>query len=181
MKKIVLVILGIGLFSIVGFSQKGNNKISLAGDIAIPSGDFKDFSSVGFGGTVKALYGIGKAGQVTLTSGYVTFTAKDVFKDLLEADKISKSIIPILAGYRHNFNGFYVEPQVGYGIYTGKIKGGELDGNESEGAFTWAAGAGYVFRNIELGALYQSGHKNGTSNASIGFRVAYYFSIGGAL
>lgn len=177
MKKIFLTIIGAGLFSIASFAQAGKNQISLSGNVATPTGDFKEFTKVGFGGTVKALYGVGKSGQITLTSGYVAFSAKDLYKDLLEADKINQSIIPILAGYRHNFSGFYVEPQVGYGVYAAKIKGGDFDGSDSNGAFTWAAGVGYVFGNIDLGALYQSGHKDGESNGFAGLRVAYNFSL----
>jgi hypothetical protein len=178
MKKVFFVILGIGLFSTAAVAQRGNNQVGVYGKVVLPAGDNSDFSKVGFGGTVKALYGVGNAGQVTLTSGYVTFSGKDVYKHLLGADKITQSVIPVLAGYRHNFHGFYVEPQIGYGIYGAKIKGGMFDGNDSEGAFTWAAGAGYVFKGIEIGAVYQSGHKNGESNGSVGFRIGYNFSVG---
>jgi hypothetical protein len=177
MKKVFLAILGIGLFSTVSLAQKGNNQISVGANLALPTGDSKDVSKAGFGGTIKGLYGIGNAGQLTLTSGFVSISAKEIYKHLLEADKISQSIIPVLAGYRHNFHGFFVEPQVGYGIYNVRIKGGDFAAKESDGAFTWAAGLGYVFKNIELGAQYQSAHKDGDSNALIGFRAAYNFSL----
>jgi hypothetical protein len=178
MKKVFLAILGIGLFSTVSFAQKGNNQVSVGANLALPTGDSKDVSKAGFGGTIKGLYGIGNAGQITLTTGYVSISAKDIYKELLEADKISSSIVPILVGYRHHFKGFFVEPQVGYGIYGAKIKGGEFDSKDSNGAFTWAAGIGYVFNNtVEVGAQYQSGHKDGESNGLIGFRAAYNFSL----
>lgn len=181
MKKLFLAILSIGLFSTISSAQKGNNQVSVAGNISVPTGDFGDYSNIGFGGMVKGLYGVGKSGQITLTSGYVTFSGKDVYEHLLSADKITQSVIPVLAGYRHNFHGFYVEPQAGYGLYAGKIKGGIFDGTDTEGAFTWAAGAGYVLKGVDFGALYQSGHRNGTSKASIGLRVAYNFPVGGRL
>jgi hypothetical protein len=54
-----------------------------------------------------------------------------------------------------------------------------FDGSDSEGAFTWAAGAGYVFNNIEVGARYQSSHKDGTSSSFFGVKIGYLFSLGG--
>ena len=179
MKKVFLAILGVSLFSIASFAQKGNNQVGVAAEVSIPTGDAGDVSSVGFGGTVKGLYGIGTAGQLTLTTGYITFSGKKEIKDLLGADKITNSLIPILAGYRHNFSGFYVEPQVGYSISNAKVKGGMFEAKESDGAFTWAAGIGYVINNFEVGARYQSMHKDGESSAFVGFRVGYNFSLGG--
>jgi hypothetical protein len=177
MKKMVLVIVGIALLSSAAMAQRGNNRLSVAADLSAPTGDFGEYSKMGFGGTVKALYGIGKSGQITLTSGYTSISAKEIFKQLLGADKITQSIIPVLAGYRHNIKGFYVEPQVGYGLYASKIKGGMLDSKDSGGAITWAAGVGYVYRSFELGARYQSGHKDGESNGLVGVRLGYNFSL----
>jgi predicted porin len=175
MKKLLFIVLGVTLFSAAGLAQKGNNHISIAAEGAIPTGDAGDVSSFGYGGTVKGLYGIGTAGQVTLTTGYLTFSAKKEIKDLLGADKITNSIIPVLAGYRHNFNGFFAEPQVGYSFSNSKVKGGQFASKDSDGAFTWAAGVGYLFDKIEVGARYQSMHKDGESSALIGLRVGYNF------
>ena len=178
MKKVFLAFFGVVLFSAAAMAQTGKNQVSVGPELAIPTGDMSDMSKLGFGATVKGLYGIGTAGQITLTTGFVSVGAKNEYKQLLGASKITQSIIPILAGYRHNFKSFYVEPQVGYGIYSAKIKGGMFDGKESDGAFTWAAGVGYVFtNNIEVGARYQSGHKDGTSTGLFGLRVAYNFSL----
>ncbi|MDP4264555.1 MAG: outer membrane beta-barrel protein [Bacteroidota bacterium] len=179
MKRIYVVILGMILFSACGFAQKGNNQVGVSAELAVPTGDFNDYGKAGFGGIVKGLYGIGSAGQITLTSGYLSFSAKNEYKSLLEADKISLSIIPILAGYRHHFGDFYAEPQVGYGIYKSRIKGGFYDSKNSEGAFTWAAGVGYVFKELEVGVRYQSGHKDGTSTALFGLHIGYNFSLSG--
>lgn len=177
MKKVFLVILGIGFFSAAALAQKGKNEISPALDVTLPIGEFSDVCPVGLGVTVKGLYGVGEAGQITLTTGYSTFGAKKEIKDAIGASKMRQSIIPILAGYRHNFDGFYAEPQVGYGIWASKIKGGIIDGSESEGAFTWAAGVGYVYKSFDAGLRYQSSHKNGSSRGMIGLRVGYNFSL----
>jgi long-subunit fatty acid transport protein len=130
---------------------------------------------------VKGLYGIGEAGQITFTTGLMVAGGKKDFKESLGADKVTSTMIPLLAGYRHNFSGFYAEPQIGYGIYSAKIKGGDYDMKDSQGAFTWAIGGGYKFNDkIEAGLRYQSMHKDGGSSGFFGVRVGYLFSLSSA-
>lgn len=179
MKRIYLTILGVILLSVCSFAQRGNNQIGLGAELGLPTGDFSDYGKAGVGLSVKGFYGVGTAGQITLSSGYMLFGVKTAVKDALEADKITLSLIPILAGYRHNFGGVYVEPQLGYGVYASRIKGGVFDSKNSEGMFTWAAGAGYCYQGLEFGIRYQSGSKDGVTNALFGFRIAYNFSLNG--
>lgn len=154
-------------------AQKGNNAISIGFDVSNYTGDYNDAYKTGFGGSVKGLYGIGSAGQITLTSGYTFFKGKDMPEDY----DATASIIPILAGYRHNLKGFYIEPQVGYGIYGMKMESPDGDFDDSEGAFTWAAGLGYTYKGFDLGARYQSAHKDGNSSGFIGVRLGYNISL----
>src|SRR3546814_282563 len=91
------------------FAQKGNNQVGAGIDLGLPMGDFGDGAKLGIGGTVKGMYGVGTAGQVELTLGYISFGAKENSS----VASASTSIIPIFAGYRHHFNGLYVEPQLG--------------------------------------------------------------------
>ncbi|MEI9809371.1 MAG: outer membrane beta-barrel protein [Bacteroidota bacterium] len=123
------------------------------------------------------MYGIGTAGQITFTTGYSGFKAKGSTDDF----KVTMRVIPLLAGYRHHFNGFFAEPQIGYGIYGMKIKGDDdFEGSDSEGAFTWAATVGYIFnKQVEVSARYQSGSKDGGNIPLFGLRVGYNFSLGG--
>ncbi|MET0392773.1 MAG: outer membrane beta-barrel protein, partial [Chitinophagaceae bacterium] len=168
MKKVFLAICA-GVIGLVSYGQQGTTKIGIGAEVGIPTGDFDAFKT-GFGGYAKGLFGIGTAGQITFTSGYTTYEAKGS----TSSDKITYNIIPLLAGYRHNFSGFYVEPQVGYGIYGAKVKSGGISASSSDGAFTWAAGVGYVINDaIELGARYQSGHKDGSSTSLVGLRIGY--------
>jgi hypothetical protein len=178
MKKVFLAIC-IATVSSISYGQKGNNQIGVGADVGFPISDFGDRAQVGFGGYVKGLFGIGEAGQITLTSGYTTYSAKTIVKTGLGADKVSYSIIPVLAGYRHNFDGFYAEPQVGYGSYGSKVKGGIFDGSSSGGAFTWAVGFGFAKNGFDIGARYQSGHDDGTTIAVAAVRVGYNFSLSG--
>ncbi len=175
MKKLVLAF-SIAAFTLAANAQTGKNQIGVGADVGIPTGDFGDGVKTGFGGYVKGLFGIGEAGQITFTSGYSAFKAKESTSEF----KATASIIPLLAGYRHNFSGFYAEPQVGYSIYGAKIKSEGISASSSEGAFAWAVGFGYVINNVDFGARYQSMHKDGESLAIAGIHVGYNFSFGGS-
>src|SRR5205814_555089 len=150
MRKMYMVLLATILFSVSSLAQKGNNQIGIGADISIPTGEFGANFKTGIGGYVKGMLGVGKSGQVTLTSGYSSFKESGDWQDFTT----TQTVIPLLIGYRANFNGFFVEPQIGYGIFGEKINSAE-DGfsTESTGAFTWSAEVGYVFnKQIEVSA-----------------------------
>jgi hypothetical protein len=176
MRKLILVFASVIALS-SAHAQTGKNQVGIAFEAGLPMGDFKDAVKTGFGGSIKYLHGVGSAGQVSLTSGYTTYKAKDVPSDY----SASMSIIPILVGYRHNFSGAYVEPQLGYGIYGSKVKGGGFDESSSDGAFTYAIGVGYAMeQGLDLGVRYQSASKNSFDFSVIGLHIGYNFSLGGA-
>ena len=111
---------------------------------------------------------------MTFTSGYSSFKSAGEWADF----NVTQTAIPFLIGYRANFNGFFVEPQIGYGAYSEKYPEDDGFATDSGGAFTWAAGLGYVFnKKIELSARYQSASKEGSSVTMFGLRVGYNFSL----
>ena len=177
MKRITFLFLAI--FSLFfAQAQKGNNQLGVGLDVGVPLGDFGDAFGTGIGGSAKLLLGVGTSGQVTFTTGYMTFNAKDMPSGM----DISANIIPFLLGYRHNLSGIYIEPQAGYGIYGSKISGmgSPYDGTDSEGAFTWAIGAGYAMNpGLDLGVRYQGGTKEGDSNNLIGLSLRWNFALAG--
>ena len=116
MRKNYLVLLATILISASSFAQKGTSYIGVGGDLSLPTGDFGDYFKTGVGGYVKAMFGVGTTGQVTLTTGYTSFKEAGDWEDFTAV----QGVAPILFGYRHNFNGFFVEPQIGYGIYNYK-------------------------------------------------------------
>lgn len=179
MKK-VFVAISIALVSVTTYAQKGTTQIGVGADVGIPVGDFADEVKTGFGGYAKGLFGIGEAGQITITSGYSSFKAKG------SSDEGSGSltIIPLLAGYRHNFSGFYAEPQIGYNIYGAKVNVGGLKLKTTEGGLGWAVGFGYVVNNVDLGIRYQGGKPSGVEGENpdwgfVGIHVGYNFSLSG--
>jgi hypothetical protein len=175
MKKLLLFasLLFAALFTVK--AQKGNNQISVAAEVGIPTGDFNTGFKTGFGGSAKWLYGIGNTGQLTLTSGYTEFKAKDNTDEM----GVSIGIIPILAGYRLSMHGLYVEPQLGYGVYRAKVKYQGVTLSSSSGAFTYAAGIGYAKDKIDIGVRYQAGRKDGDNIGLVGIHIGYNFSLGG--
>lgn len=176
MKKIIVGLLAAVLFYASSSAQKGNNQIGMGTDVGIPTGEFSTYFKTGFGAYVKALLGVGKSGQVTFTSGYSSFKAVGDFP-------LKTGIVPLLLGYRANFNGFFIEPQFGYSINNAKFMGFDDVAPEKTagGTFMWAAGIGYVFNNkIEVGARYQSASNNGSTMALFGLRLGYNFSLDGS-
>jgi len=177
MKKTIVLLLAGVLFYASSFGQKGNNQIGVGADIQIPTSDFGSYFKTGLGGYVKGLFGVGKSGQVSLSTGYTSFSA-------VGGIPMKMGIAPMLIGYRANINGFYVEPQIGYELVNAKFNGGDELGymTDSGGGFTWAAGIGYVFNNkFEVGARYGSGSasKGGTTLGAFGLRLGYNFSLNG--
>ncbi|HTD93121.1 MAG TPA: hypothetical protein VK644_04895 [Chitinophagaceae bacterium] len=169
MKKLIVAICII-MISATTYAQKGTTQIGVGADLGIPTGDFGDVAKTGFGGYAKGLFGIGEAGQITFTTGYTTYKIKGA------GSGSNLNIVPLLAGYRHNFSGFYAEPQLGYGIYGVKLKG---IGSDSGGAFTWAVGFGYAMNGLDIGVRYQSGDKDELTRSLVGIHVGYNFSLGG--
>jgi hypothetical protein len=176
MKKCCLIIASLIFFQIYIHAQKGVNKLTLAADIAIPSGDFGQVAKVGGGVMGKFLFGINEAGQITATTGVTFHGGKE---DLFDPEvKLTMRVIPILGGYRHNFNGFFIEPQLGIGIFgvTAKYMGNSE--SDSQNAFAWAVGFGFSKDNFETGVRYQSFEKDG-SLSLVGIHIGYNFSLGG--
>ena len=176
MRKIYLVLLATILSYTSSFGQKGNNQIGVGADVLIPTSDFGTYFKTGMGGYVKALLGAGNSGQVSFTLGYTGFNAAGGFPMKL-------GFAPLLIGYRANFNGFYLEPQIGYCLINAKFNGGDEFGymTDSGGGFMWAAGIGYVVnKRFELGARYQSTTNQGNNFGTFGLRLGYNFSLNGS-
>ncbi|MET0394102.1 MAG: outer membrane beta-barrel protein [Chitinophagaceae bacterium] len=173
MKKIFLLI-GIACISATAFAQQGAVRIGVGADFGIPTGSFGDIFSAGIGGYAKGLFGVSEHGYATFTTGYSSFKAKGSGS----LGKVTWGIVPLLAGYRHHFSRFFAEPQAGYSINIAKATISGVSANESEGAFTWAVGVGFMASpKVELGLRYQSAHKEGDAVSLVGLRLGYNFSL----
>lgn len=175
MKKLIAASFIFMFFSIPSFAQKGNNKVGIGGEVAIPAGgDFGKGFNTGFGGWIKFQFGISNSGSVSFSSGYTSFTAKGSSSQ----ESASIAVLPMLLGYRHFITqGIYVEPQAGYGSYRARYSIGGQSASGSQGAFTYAIGGGYEFNNIDFGIRYQNGTIEGVSYGNVALRIGYNFSI----
>ena len=169
MKRIYTLSITLFLLIQAGYAQKGNNQINLGPELDLPIGNFHTAYSVGFGGTIKGLYGVGTAGQISLTTGYLHFKGKSGSNNGYDYSGQTFAIIPYLLGYRHNFKPWYIEPQVGMASYTTKTSGFKFN----ETRFTYGLGGGYTTSNLDLGLRFQS-HEGASLLA---FRVAYNINL----
>ena len=178
MRKTCLIIATTLVFASTGLAQNKGISFGGGGDLSFPMGEFGEYFKTGFGVYGKTMFGAGKAGQVSFTSAYSSFK----FRGKIPGGSLSMNLIPLLVGYRHHFNGVFIEPQFGYTIIGVKaISEEEGTMTDSGGFVTWAAGAGYVFnKQVELSIRYQAGSKNGSSVNVFGLRLGYNFSLSGS-
>lgn len=180
MKKHFTLVLMLTAFFFTAQAQKGDLRLGVGVDVAMPLGDFSEGYGIGLGGSVKGLYGLNDDADITFTTGYLRFGMKDMPED------VSGSIgfIPLLAGYRHQFGGLYVEPQVGLTVTKSNFKISGLEafgisgsGTASSADLGYAIGGGYLIDKLDLGIRFQGVSASGGSFNLIGFRAAYNFSL----
>lgn len=175
MKKTILLI-AILFAATVMFAQDNTAtagaELSIGVDAGLPiSSDFKETSKFGIGGTAKFAYNFTEVIAVTLQSGYMSFSGKNVDFGGGSFKYPTLSMIPVKVGGRYTVSGgFYLEPQLGFTFL--KVK--DQDGTTG---FTYAFNAGYKMTpGIDVSARYEGISKDG--NASfIGLRLAYNFSL----
>jgi hypothetical protein len=176
MKKIFFAIALIVAFSVAANAQKGTKQISAGVELGLPTGTFGDYAKVGFGVSGKAIFGITDNGDITATTGLSNFGYKTYTKS-------NVTIIPILGGYRHNFQGavkgLYAEPQIGAGLYMEKFGTGDAKETNSTFNFTWALGGGYVYQNFDFGLRYQRAQFEGGGAGFFALKIAYNFPLAG--
>ncbi|MCM4167548.1 hypothetical protein KCTC52924_00953 [Arenibacter antarcticus] len=173
MKKQILFTTFSLFFAFVAFAQDGFHKIGVGAEVGLPMGDFGDAYNMGFGATGKIYYGLNENANITGTLGYLRFG--------IDGDSnISghMGMIPIMFGYHHDFDGFYVEPQVGVVALNSKVDMsntgfGSFGGSYSSTEVSLSLGGGYTMGDWDFGLRYQI-----VNNANfLGVRVAYNFSI----
>jgi|GEM_PF-2172813 len=175
MKKTLVASAILIAFSLSAIAQKGDNKIGIGGEFAVPVGSvFKQEVNSGFGGWIKFLFGAGKADRISFSSGYTSFSAKGSNSQ----ESATLSILPFLFGFQHVVvSGLYLEPQVGLASYRAKYTSGGQSISGSKNAFTYAVGIGYQISDIDFGLRYQNGTIEGYNYANMAFRVGYNFSL----
>jgi hypothetical protein len=170
MKKILFSIVAVILLTNCCLAQAGKNAVSVGAEVNfLASNGYSTIYNAGFGGNLKGLYGVGTAGQATLTAGYSSFSGKSSS----QFGNQTLSLIPVLAGYRYNLeSGLYGEAQAGIGILTTKASGFSF----SQTNFGGALNVGYVTHGFDLSVRY---YTEGDVMSLFAVRVAYNFSLSG--
>jgi hypothetical protein len=172
MKKILLSIFACMLFAGYASAQTGNNQISVGPQVEFFLGDYGNAYNTGFGGNIKGLLGVGTSGQISLSSGYTSFSGKGSLYS-----NQTFSVIPIMAGYRWNSkSGFYINPQVGVTINSSHFSGSAASlGTYSQTQFGAQLDVGYATNNFDFSVHYLS---EGDVFSLFGIKVAYNIPLG---
>ncbi len=169
MKKLFLLLF-LGAISTSLFAQKGLNQLSIGAEVGLPTGTVSNALNVGLGGTAKGLYGVGEAGQVGMTLGFIRYG----YSANTGGASASMNVIPIMPGYRHHFDNLYAEGQVGVAIVSSSFSYGGYSSSASTSNASIAIGGGYLYDNFDFSLRYQS---YGTGFGTLGLRVAYNISL----
>jgi hypothetical protein len=155
-------------------AQKGNNQLGIGAEVGVSTQ--KD-SKAAYGGSAKFMYGVGTAGHITLSAGYLAQTDKETVSGV--EYKTTASTMPFMLGYRHSFNGIYVEPQAGYVSTRAKVTAGGNSETATDGSFGYALGAGYAMKQgLDLGVRFFNVTEKDAKGMFV-FRVGYNFTLGG--
>src|SRR5699024_23120 len=159
------------MFGELSYAQEGFHKVNVGVDLALPMGDLSNMSSIGFGVSGKAYYGLNQEMNITGSLGYLHFSAKDGWANI--------SMIPVMFGFDYDFGGFYVEPKLGLVFASVKFEGFD-DWFGVSSSYTATStelgiglGGGYRVNNLDFGL-----HFNIVNNLNyLGLRAAYNFDI----
>lgn len=170
MKKILLSLTSIIFVCNCCIAQKGNNQISVGAEVNfLASNGYSSIYNPGIGGGIKGLYGLGDAGQLTLSGAYSSFSGKS---SSTYGDQ-TLNLLPILAGYRYNLkSGLYFEGQAGLAVLTTKASGFSF----SQTNFAAAANIGYTMDGFDISARY---YTEGDVISTFALRLAYNFTLSG--
>ncbi|MBT0810493.1 hypothetical protein KIH41_04295 [Litoribacter ruber] len=151
------------------YAQKDNNSLNAGLEVGLPVGIQSSWMSVGIGATAKGLYGVGEAGQVSATLGFIRHGYQGS-----STVNGGVSMIPIMGGYRHHFESFYGEAQLGLAIVNSafRVEGFGASGSTLNGSV--AIGGGFLYEDFDFSVRYQG---YGTGFNTLGLRVAYRLPV----
>ena len=177
MKKIKCFLLSLTvLLSVNSFAQEETGSgtgLSIGAEVGLPVGDLGESHKLGLGGSLKAAFPVATDAFITVSGGYISFSGKSVSVIGQTFKAPALNVIPLKAGFQYRFpGGFYLEPQLGYSIFSSKVS------DDSKGAFTYAFNVGYLInKSLDLSTRYEAASKEGSTIAHVGLRLAYNFSL----
>ncbi|MES2653257.1 MAG: outer membrane beta-barrel protein [Bacteroidota bacterium] len=176
MKFKLIVFFAFLLSPFFSFAQKNTNYLKVAGQMAIPTGQLADIVGVGYGGSVKGIFGFSKQPQyLTVEAGYNRLGVKD----LPAGSSGNYSAIPVYAGYRARLGQLIFDAQTGVSFNRIAASGPGGSASDTQTAFAWAVGASYEYKQVELGLRFQSSEANNDTFIIrfVGVRLGYNFKL----
>ncbi len=167
---------------VAGFTGFSQFRFGPAVEVAIPTGDFADVYTLGYGLSARAEYGIGDHLGVGLQLGYIMLSPTEEAKDYIK----SSSMLPVQLLAKYYFseqqNGAYAG--ILLGVHNLSVTAEDLDfgfeGESSSDAYlSYGLGAGYVLNNkIDFNVRYNmiapdSELDDAKASSYVGVSIAY--------
>lgn len=164
MKKISLLLV-LTICTVSAFSQYYEEdeqvfKFGLGTALSLPVGDLKDGSTYGIGFQATGVYNFSYRVAAFLQTGVDVFSVKDA---AYYGSSSGMLHVPILAGPRLKFGGFFAGAGVGYGLWS-------YDGSSANG-FMYSPQIGYDFGHYQLMLNYSSTSAEGGSLSYFGLKA----------
>ncbi|MGI4021507.1 MAG: hypothetical protein ACRYFA_08385 [Janthinobacterium lividum] len=178
MKKLYLIIVLAATTVFTVSAQKKTIKksplFSVGLELGIPTGDMRNFNTVGFGGSGKIEIPATKNLYITATAGYTTYYLKDSYKNLLRKYNYTTTpdgYVPLKVGGKYYFNpAFYAEGEIGASFGTN---------DRTSNYFVYSPGIGTSIpltgkNAIDIGLRFEGWSQNNDFN-QFALRAAYKF------
>jgi hypothetical protein len=190
MNRLLLVVAVLAMIALISSpsNAKGKMMLGVGADVLIPTGDFGDAQSTGFGGSARFQYNVTPLFSAGLMAGYFTWSGKDsgpdfkglpvrVFGKYYFMPTGEKARVYGIAELGSFFSSADV-PQTTIGSIT--VSGGSVSSTD----FSYAPGIGVEIAlgsgnsSLDISARYDGIATTGSSAASIGGRVGVNFGLG---
>lgn len=177
MKQFYLIALATFASIHLSYAQVGVNSLNVGFDGGLALNEyFKNEFPAGFGGTVKALYGVGMNGQLSVSSGFTYFPIKSTIA-LPAGDNLAFNLIPLTLGYRLFFDQFFFEPQLGGALHVMRNRFAQNSDHVTTAEFGFAAETGYIFEPFELSFRYQHTGRSPFHMGFLAIRIMYRIPV----
>jgi hypothetical protein len=133
-------------------------KFGLGGTLSIPTGSLKENFTYGVGFEATGIYSFTENIAAFAQAGIGVFKSSDAFS----GDAGNVLHIPLLAGARFKFNGFFVGAGVGYGKWNTSYYGG--------GGLLYSPQAGYDFGSMHVLLHYTANKVDGGTLSYFGLK-----------
>jgi opacity protein-like surface antigen len=167
----------------------GGWRIGVGAEGGVPVGDFNNASSFGIGGLAFVGYDADPSFSVTLSSGYIRFSGKDIVI-LGNTIKTDMSAVPIVVGGKYYFmpGDTRVYGQANVGLYllnasaSTTVSGINVSASTSESKFGVSPVLGAEFKAgdkmwVDLHANYTSVFTDVSTTSWVGFGIGLVFSL----